>query len=433
MESYIVNEVRHMPNVVVKWDFEDGTLQGWMIGSPSVSFDSSGALQGTYSLKFSRGFNYAGNYTDLIASTSNVDLSSVSKPILVVLMRDSSENGRNNYPSKLRVVVRDSTNTYVDVSIQTAYNTTNFYRVLVVDLSNAAGKSGLTIELYENSYNGWYDPNNARAAIHYYDNIMILDGADYEYNTGIVASDSEDKTITVSVPSADGDISQISAQKVGMSLMTPDWNYKTVVVTAIHNQGSLSIDSSYESKAPGNTHANYQTPSTAPASFQSISIRATGWSIGAYAGWLEKVAVAFLDNSWNLLRLYVFNIYFTANGVSPRFINAISTVSYGTLTSSSRTFNVKIYGNAFDVALRVKYIYGDRSSVVSGTVKLEVFSSDLATKYGEVTIDITLANDQTTSYITGLPTSTDLVVRMTWTMQANARIVLLAYPLIRVY
>jgi len=426
-----------MPTIVMKWDFEDGTTQGWSLGS-GVSLDSTGALQGTYSLKLTVS-NPNGEY--LVASISNVDFSSVSKPLLVLLVRylysgpSSYASGYNDHRVVIKIKSADGSTTYASKTVYvnrslTAYNAQNFdyTRVIVIDISEVAGISGTRIEIYIGAtlVNA---SSNVGSITGYIDAITILDGGDYEYNTGIVASDNEDKTVTISVPSADGDLSTVTASRVGISLMTPDWNYKNVAVTATHTQGSLSIDSSVTT----NYHINYATPSTAPTAFQSISIRVFGWSIGAYAGWIEKVAVAFLDASWNIVRLYVFNIYFTANGVSPRFINAVSTVSYGTLVSGSRTFNVRIYGNNFDVALRVRYIYGDRTVVVSGSVKLEVFSSDLTTKYGEVSIDITLANDQTTAYITGLPTNTDLVVRMSWTIQANARIVLLAYPLFRVY
>jgi len=416
-----------MPNIVLKWDFEDGTTQGWSLGS-KTSLDSSSALQGTYSLKYAFSNLSSNSYTDLVASISNIDLSTVSKPILVIMFRDNSPSNTANYPQRIRVIVKDSTTTYVDLSVQTAYNINNYYRVAVFDLSPAAGKSGLTIQIYENSYS--YCVGSVTVA-HYYDNIMILDGADYEYNTGVIASDADDKTITLSVPSADGDLSTITASKVAVSLMTPDWDYKNVSVTFTHNQGSLGIDSTQSSGS--NYQANYASYSTAPTSFQSVSMRVWGWSIGAYVGWYEKVAVAILDASWNLLRLYVFNIYFTANGVSPRFVNAVTTATYGTLVSGNKSFNVRIYGNAFDVALRVKYIYGDRTVVTSGTVTLEVFSSDLSTRYGGTSVDITTANDQVTSYITGLPTNTNLVIRVSWTIQANARIVLLAYPLLRVY
>jgi len=416
-----------MPNIVMKWDFEDGTTQGWSLGAASL--DSSGALQGTYSLKYSRSVSSGYDYSDLIASISNIDLSNVSKPILVIMLRDDSNNSNANASQTVRVVVKDASTTYVDLSIIVASVTTGYYRVIVFDLSPAAGRSGLTIQIYD-SYSvlgpsGYY----TYTVVRYYDNIMILDGADYEYNTGVVAFDKDDKTITLSIPSTVGDLSSLNPPKMAVSLMTPGWNYYHVSVTATHNKGSLGIDSSNNNII----HANYASYGTAPTAFQSVSIRVWKWSIGAYAGWREKVAVAFLDNSWNLLRLYVFNIYFTANGVSPRFINAVTTATYGTLVSGSKSFSVKIYGNAFDVALRVKYIYGDRTVVTSGTVKLEVFSSDLSTKYGEASVDITTANDQVTSYITGLPTSTDLVVRVSWTIQANARIVLLAYPLLRVY
>jgi len=419
-----------MPNVVLKWDFEDGTTQGWSLGS-YTSLDSSSALQGTYSLKYSKYVSGSGNYTDLVASISNIDLSTVSKPILVVMFRDNTGVGAANRPQRIRVVVKDSTTTYVDLSVQTACLIYNYYRVAVFDLSPAAGKSGLTIQIYENSYYAFTGSVTSGTIAHYYDNIMILDGADYEYNTGVIASDGDDKTITLSIPSADGDLSTITASKVAVSLMTPDWDYMNISATATHNQGSLGIDSSQSSG--GNYHANYASYSTAPTAFQSVSIRVWGWSVGAYAGWLEKVGVAILDASWNLLRLYVFNIYFTANGVSPKFVNAVTTATYGTLVSGNKSFNVRIYGNAFDVALRVKYICGDRTVVTSGTVTLEVFSSDLSTRYGGTSVDITTANDQVTSYITGLPTNTNLVIRVSWTIQANARIVLLAYPLLRVY
>jgi len=415
-----------MPNIVLRWDFEDGTTQGWVLG-PYTSLDNTSKIQGTYSLKYSKFLSGSVSYTDLIASISNIDLSAVSKPILVVLVRDATGYGDANYPHRLRVVVKDASTTYIDVSVQLAFYSYNYYRVAVIDISPVAGKSGLTIELYENSYYKAIIYFGV-TIIHYYDNIMILDGADYEYTTGIVLFDNEDKTVSASIPSNAQSVA--GSSRIGIVLLTPDWDQVQTSVTVATDQGNVAIDSS----SSNITHSNYLAPSTTPTTFSSISIRV--WSLnksGAYTAWIENVAVVFLDVNWNLLKLYIFTIYFTLNPSPQRYTNTIITTAYGTLVSGSKSIPIKLNGTAFDIAFRARYLYGDPSIVTTGSIKMEIFSSDLSTKYGELSIDITLGADQRTSYITGLPTNTGLVLRFTWTVQASARIIILVYPIVRVY
>jgi len=196
---------------------------------------------------------------------------------------------------------------------------------------------------------------------------------------------------------------------------------------AVTNQGSAKIDSSQSSAK----HVNYTVPSTVPTAFQKLTL-GVRISIGAYDGWLEKIAVVFLDSSWNYKRIYLFIVYYTANGVSPRFASSVNTTTYGSTVSGSKDISVKIHGNSLQVALKVKYLAGDPSVVSVGSVKLTVYSSDKSTNYGSVEIDLTVGPEQTSAYITGLPTDTNLIFTIEWSITANARVVLLIYPLVKV-
>ena len=295
---------------------------------------------------------------------------------------------------------------------------------MALDLSSVAGKSGLIIELYENSYN---DASTSYTARHYYDMIAIIDGADYEYNTGVVINDNEDKTLEVDVPTADGDLSGIATDRFGVCLVTPDWQYSTMSAEAVTDQGSAEIDSSKTDIK----NINYKGLPTSPDAFQKLVLFARV-SIGAYDGWSEKIAVVFLDSLWNYKRIYLFNVYYTANGISPRFASSVNTTTYGSTVSGSKDINVRIHGTSLQVALKVKYLVGDPSIVPVGSVKLTVYNSDKTTNYGNVEIDLTVGSEQTSTYITGLPTDTDLIFTIEWSITANARVVLLIYPLVKV-
>ena len=411
-----------MPNIVYLWDFETGDTQGWTLGS-RTTLDSSSKLQGTYSLKYYLKGAYT-NLDDLVASISGIDLSTVTKPLLLLIIKDESTALEQNNPYRLGIVVKDGSGTILlDITIQIVGFLMNFTRIVVLDLSVVAGLSNLTLELRERG-NLYYQYEKR---IHYYDMIAIIDGADYEYNTGMIINDNEEKTIEVDVPSTDGDLSGIGADRFGICLTTPDWKHTQLKATAVTDQGSSGIDSGVGDIK----HTNYVAPSIAPATFQKLTLYARV-SIGAYDGWDEKVAVLFLDSAWNYKRVYLFNIHYTANGVSPRFVSSVNTTTYGSTVSGSKDINVKIHGNKLDVALKVKYLVGDPSIVSTGTVKLTVYSSDKTTNYGSVEINLTVGFEQISTYITGLPTDVDLVFTIEWSITANARVVLLIYPLVKV-
>jgi len=427
-----------MPNVIARWDFETGDTQGWSLSSNTV-IDNTSKMQGIYSLKFNIHIEAYAQTTPPynVALISGIDLSNTSKPILVIptLLNITHERAGiwTNYTPMIRVRVYDSVKTYVNVTLRlgTWGSSTNgavgtFKRVLVVDLYPALGKSNLTISI---DFLVSFDTYGVFTVNLYLDNIAILDGGDYEYNTGIMLFDNESKVLSFSIPSPDSDISALNTYALDLCLATPDWDYKNVKVTVTHNQGSLVIDSS----AVDNYHLRRQEPSTPPSTIQSVMIQVWGISVGARGYWLEKVALSITDNQWNLLRLYVINIYFTANGVTPRFINSVINTSYGTLVSGYRDLTVYVYGNAFDLALKVKYLYGSKDVVTYGKVTMAVYSSDLVTKYGEVEVDLTTGNEVTSPYITLLPTGVDLAIRFSFTIQSNARVVLLIYPLFKIY
>ena len=413
-----------MPNIVTSWDFEDGATQGWELG-PRTVLDDTGKIQGTYSLHYARSGSRITNCNDLVASISGINLSSVTKPYLLLVLMDSGSVEWGNDPAELGIVIKDSAdNILLDRTVRVAKYAMNFVRVLVFDLTSVAGYADLTIELYER---GSIAPEGSGTRSHYFDMIAIIDGADYEYNTGIIVNDSEDKTLDVDVPTSDGDLSGVTVDRFAICLATPDWQYTLMTAEAITNQGSIKIDSSQSSTK----HVNYTVPATAPTAFQKFTLRVK-ISIGAYDGWLEKIAVVFLDSGWNYKRVYLFNVYYTANGVSPRFASSVSTTTYGSTVSGSKDINVRIHGNSLQVALKVKYLVGDPSIVSVGSVTLTVYSSDKSTSYGSVTIDLTVGSEQTSTYITGLPTDTDLIFTIEWSITASARVVLLIYPLVKV-
>jgi len=408
-----------MPNIVYLWDFETGDVQGWVL--EGANLDGSGALQGTYSLLL-----YKGN----TASISGLDLSTVIKPILAFLIK-----GRYTYSSAvigsyvehfITIEIYEGDTLVESITLKTyqasGENNWFYIRVVVVDLSAIAGKSNVKIVLKPNSIH--HDCTGVSRF--YIDMIAIFDGADYEYDTGMVVSDNEDKTIEIDIP--DLDLSGLNTDRFGISLATPDWYTSTLEAIAITDQASINISTD----TPSIKNVNYSAPGTTILQFQKLRLHAKV-SIGSYIGVTEKIAVIFLDPSWNYVRLYMFNVHYTFNGISPRFVSSVSTTTYGSTASGYKDINAKIHGNNFDIALKVKIIYGDYTVINTGSIKLEVYSSDLSTKYGELSVDLTIGNEQTSSYLTGLPCGTDLILRITWNINANARVVILVYPLVKIY
>ena len=131
-------------------------------------------------------------------------------------------------------------------------------------------------------------------------------------------------------------------------------------------------------------------------------------------------------------RIYVFNVHYTFNGISDRFVSAVKTTTYGSPVSGSKDVSIKVHGNKFSIALKVKYIVGDPSLVSVGSVTLTVYSNDKTTNYGSVSVDLLTGSEVMSAYISNLPTETDLVINISWNITANARIVLLIIPLVKV-
>jgi len=408
-----------MPNIVQLWDFEDGTTQGWSLGQYS-SLDSNSKVQGKYSIKYSRGgFS---SVDDLVISISGIDLSTTSKPMIVMVVKDESGHGAND-PGDIGIVVKDSSgNKLLDETVRVSYITQNFFRIVVVDLSKVAGKSNLTIEIRERGFIGYYE---AYTRTQYFDMIAIIDGADYEYSTGLVVNDNEDKTIDINVP--DSNLSTLSVDRLGICLTTPDWDYNVLKFTAVTDQVTIDIDSSN-----GNIkNANYSNPSNTINSFSKIQLYAR-LSVGNYVGFTEKVAVVFLDSSWKYKRVYLFTINYTVNGISPTYVSVVETTTYGSNVSGSRDIKAKIHGTSLSLALKARFLVGDHTMVSSGSITMTVYSSDKSTNYGSVSIDLTQGDEQTTKYIDNIPTDKDIIITISYNISANARVVIIAYPIAKV-
>jgi len=166
-----------MVNIVYLWDFEDGTTQGWELSIDYATLDDGSKVQGTYSIKYSRLADSGDiNVNDLVAKVTNIDLSGVKKPLLLLIVKDESDHERANKPGNIEIVVRDGDgNVLANYTIQLADNRKGWTRVVVVDMIDLSGQSNLTIELYER---GTIGHNYTRT--HYFDVIAIVDGADYE-------------------------------------------------------------------------------------------------------------------------------------------------------------------------------------------------------------------------------------------------------------
>ena len=411
-----------MPNIIYKWDFEDGTTQGWALAA-DVNLDDSGAVQGTYSLHRSG----CGD----VASISNVDLTSTTKPLLILTVRHIHADTSYYETNAVQITITETgtTNTLVQ-SLQRLHDAnlqSDYYKIYVFDISNAAGKNvDIKVTIYA------FGTCSASYSDTYVDNIVIIDGADYEYTVAILGNNNEDKTITIDVP--DSDISTLSANAMALSLATPPWFSETgdtIQFTAINDQGQLSLLNTDSSGNPYR-HANLAIYSNTLTSFSQAQIYIRPINYTDNTHYNEEVAVVFADSGFNYKAVYLFDLYFTINPISPKFATVLHTTTYGNTVSGQKDYTININANSLDVAFKVSYLVGDSSLVQTGSVTMEVWDSSLTTQYGTAQVDLTTSNSITSSYVTGVPTNTNVVLRFKWSLTATARVVLMVTPIFRV-
>jgi hypothetical protein len=133
------------------------------------------------------------------------------------------------------------------------------------------------------------------------------------------------------------------------------------------------------------------------------------------------------------LHVVAFNVAITLNPYSPLYATAMTNVVYGSTWAGQREFTVKVHGRSLGIRCYVRYLVGDNTIVQAGTVKVEVFSEDYSTKYGESSVDLTTGVALRGPTITGLPTDTPLKLRISWSITALARVVLEVRPEFLVY
>jgi len=424
-----------MPTVLYRWDFETGDTQGWVLGSYS-SLDNTSKLQGVYSIKYSLGVICNTEYNNLIMYITGIDLSTASRPLMIFLHR--SDNGGEcpayvNYPEEIIVRVKDSSdNILMTSTVRVAYLASGFTKVIVVDLSPVAGRSDLKIEIIQYNFNRCCAPGSTIIA--YYDNIYIIDGGDKEYNIALLTNSNVDRTVSFSIPDNDKALPSGSA-RFSINLGSPphplDESRDVFTYTAVTDQGSAPItstDATYR-------HASaLQAPASAPAQFSRLDVRAYVVSVVAgYYAFDEVVVVSFWGTDWSLKVVYVFRVAITVNAYSPLSATAMINTTYGTAWNGLRDFSLKVHGRSLTIACYVKYLVGDNTLVQSGTVKVEVYSSDYTRKYGESVVDLTVGTELTGPDITGIPVDTDLKLRISWSIVANARVVLTVRPIFKVY
>jgi len=422
-----------MPTILYKWDFETGDTQGWTLES-YVTLDSSGAVQGTYSLYTdgSRVGGISSGSSKRLAYITNIDLSTATKPLLLMLVKGRTSGTTNQWG--VLIAVKDSSgNVLLQLTEIVFYGqySGQAIKVLAFDLSSVAGKSGLTIEIYWYAGTGGINSSND---VIYIDNIHIIDGGDKEYNIALMGLNNTDRTLTYSIPSTDNALPS-GVSRFAINLANPPHplseSSDIFTYTATCDQGSASITSTDNS----NKHASPITaPSTAPSYFNSLSIRIYPTTAGTtWYSYDKTVVVTFWDASWNLKIVYVFRVAITINPYSPTFASALINTTYGTAWSGQRDFQVKIHARSLSARIYVRFLVGDNTVVQTGTVKLEVYSSDYSTKYGESSVDLTTGTTLRGATISNLPVDTTLVFRISWSITANARIVLEVRPELIVY
>lgn len=363
-------------------------------------------------------------------SISGIDLSTASKPLLIMNVYDNTTDSAGDTWRAIEVVkinIKDSGgNLLLSYSARISYYTAGGYKVFAFDLSSVVGRSGLTIEIRQNDSGDYYRLHVIRT---YYDNIHIIDGGDKDYQIALLGLNNIDRTLTYAIPDADKALPS-GVTRYAISLATPPHplteGTDIFAYTASCDQGSATISST---NLP-NSHASPITsPVTAPAYFYTLSARIYPKTAGTtWYSYDRTVAVTFWDASWNLKVVYVFRVAITINPYSPAYASALINTTYGSTWSGQRDFSVKVYAHSFSVRIYVRFLVGDNTVVQSGTAKLEVYSSDYGTKYGESSVDLTTGTTLRGTVISDLPTNTALVFRISWSVTASARVVLEVRP-----
>jgi hypothetical protein len=422
-----------MPTVLYKWDFETGDTQGWMLEG-YVSLDSTSALQGTYSLYTdgSRVGGISAGSLKRIAYIQNIDLSTANRPFLVFLVRATASEYSNN--SGIKVVVKDSAgNILLDrVLVIRRVSYYDVTKAVSVDLSPVAGMTGLTIEIYWYAYGGSIASSSTCKL--YIDNIHIIDGGDREYDIAVLALNNTDRTITFSIPEADRPLPS-GVARFAIALATPPHplaeDTDLFTYTVVCDQGSASITST-------DTHDRHisstATPSSPPSYVNELRVRAYPKTAGStWYSFDERVVVTFWSTGWDLVYVIVFNVAITINPYSPVYQTAMINIQYGGVWSGYRDFDVKVHARSLGIRCYARFVYGDYTVVQTATVRLEVYSEDYSTKYGESVADLTTGSEARGSAITGLPVDTTLKLRISWTITASARVVIEVRPEFIVY
>jgi hypothetical protein len=428
-----------MPTILYKWDFETGDTQGWTLES-YVTLDSTGRLQGTYSLytdSYRTGTINSGS-SKRLAYIQNIDLSTATKPLLILLAKHYIGTSVGPYCAGITLVVKDSSgNILLQLSEKTVHYPAGatgltITKVLVFDLSSVAGESYLTLELYWTAMDGNIYSYTGNWLV--VDNIHIVDSGDKEYQIALMGLNGADRTLTYTIPDADKALpSGVAVYAVNLANPPHPLSESSDIFTytATCDQGSASITSTDAS----NKHASPVTaPSTPPAYFNTLSARIYPTTAGTTWYSYDKTVVAtFWDASWGLKAVYVFRVAITINPYSPAYASALINTTYGSAWSGQRDFTVKIHARSLSARIYVRFLVGDNTVVQSGTAKLEVYSSDYGTKYGESSVDLTTGTTLRGSIISDIPVDTTLVFRISWSITANARVVLEVRPELIVY
>jgi hypothetical protein len=422
-----------MPTVLYKWDFETGDTQGWVLGSYS-SLDSTSKLQGTYCLKYDK--QAGGTHDDIVAYIEGIDLSTANRPMMVFIVRvDLVQRNIAKVSVGVEVLQAGSVlqSTYMQLLYPYVSTVGEVTRRFIAVKLNVAGKSDLTIRIRIRWEGTEYYSDISRINV-FIDQIHIIDGGDREYDIAVLALNNIDRTITYSIPEAERALPS-GVARFSVILATPPHPLSEgsdiFTYTAVTDQGTASItstDSSYKHTS------SIVTPSTAPSYINELRIRVYPKTAGTeYYAYDETVVVTFWSIAWDLLAVYVFHVAITINPYSPVYQTAMINIQYGGVWSGYRDFDVKVHARSLGIRCYARFVYGDYTVVQTATVRLEVYSEDYSTKYGESVADLTTGSEARGSTITGLPVDTTLKLRISWTITASARVVIEVRPEFIVY
>lgn len=385
-----------MPQIYYLWDFEDGTTQGWEILDPNTSLDSSGKLQGTYSIRMTRtlGSNVYGSWN--LMRIRNIDISNTSRPLLTFVVRiESGTAGCGVNPGDITVTLYDSSmNQIGSVTFRISNDRYITSVTKCVTLSLEPYKTSLNaimLSIYIRSAPcGYSSTHNV-----YIDMITIME-VDVNYNTSIVIQNGETREVIRTL-----NVSFTNSQYVFIGLISPPW---FIPEEDISNQIIIEprfqrADGQLVTLAIDSVNTNYKHLNGAdiPQTVNAINgirlyLKVTTISTN-YAKYSEHVAVILMSSNYTYNYVILFRIHYTINPHTPITQSSSAMIVPGQSITRSFEMVSELRFNSGGIRFRVVNVTGNYTSVLGGLINISVYNYYTNELVGSVSVDPKAGND----------------------------------------